>query len=86
MRFTDYFPRKMHICYIGATPIISRYVSFCTRDIIYECKVCGMRKIKRVYKPFGEAFPIETTPLITRQEFEQHLDKEALAKNKRQSL
>ena len=51
-------------------PIVSRYISFNTRDIVYECK-CGKRKIIREYRPFDVAFPIETTNHITHQELEK---------------
>lgn len=45
-------------------PIVSAYVSFNTRDIVYECK-CGKRKKYRVSLPFDIPFPIETTPFIS---------------------
>jgi len=45
------------------------YVSFNTRDIVYECR-CGKRKIIREYRPFDIPFPIETTIFITRKELE----------------
>ena len=41
------------------TPIVSRYVSFNVRDIIYECK-CGKRQNVKVYAPTDKPFPIET--------------------------
>lgn len=55
-------------------PIASKYVSFSTRDIIYECS-CGARKVRRVRKAFGDAFPIETNSLITNKEFNAILNK-----------
>lgn len=45
------------------------YISFNTRDIVYECR-CGKRKIIREYRPFDVPFPIETTNFITRKELE----------------
>lgn len=52
-------------------PIVSRYVSFNYRDIIYSCS-CGERKIIKVHADFDEPFPIQTSDL-TREEFEKHL-------------
>ncbi len=54
-------------------PIVSRYVSFNTRDIIYECK-CGKRQIFRIYRQYGDAFPIETSNLLTNKELESYLN------------
>jgi len=48
--------------HIYNTPIHSRYVSFSTREIIYECR-CGKRCSKSVTKSFGSAFPIETSSI-----------------------
>lgn len=45
------------------------YISFNTRDIVYECK-CGKRKIERETRSFSDPFPIKTT-LITRKELEK---------------
>lgn len=56
-------------CHSYSKPIVSMYVSFNTRDIVYECK-CGKRKIIRDYRPFDVPFPIETTNFITRKELE----------------
>lgn len=53
-------------------PIKSAYVSFNTRDIIYECK-CSKKKIIRVNLPFSIPFPIETTPFITTEDLKQLL-------------
>lgn len=60
---------KLHVC-IFSKPIISMYSSFNTRNIIYECR-CGKRKSYRIYRPFGEAFPIETTNFLTFKEFKE---------------
>lgn len=60
---------KVHYhCY--SKPIVSKYIFFNARDIVYECR-CGERKIIRVYRPFNELFPIQTTNLITHQELEK---------------
>jgi len=75
------------VCYIGflydlsklahrckdTKPIISRYISFNERDIIYQC-YCGKRHVTRVYMPFGKPFPIPTTPHITHAEFLKYLN------------
>ena len=63
-----------HIC-IFEKPIVSMYVSFNTRNIVYECK-CGKRKAEKVYRPFHIDFPIKTTPFIDNQEFEKYLKNE----------
>lgn len=52
------------------------YVSFNTRDIVYECR-CGKRKIIRVYRPFDVPFPIETTYFITRKELKSIANEKA---------
>lgn len=64
---------KLHACYYSK-PIISRYVSFSTRDIIYECK-CGNRKVFREYRDFSDPFPIETSMIESQKEFESYLNK-----------
>ncbi len=65
--------KKLHVCYHNK-PIISRYMSFHTREIIYECK-CGHRQVERVTRAFSDPFPIETTSLIAYKEFGTHLNK-----------
>jgi hypothetical protein len=53
-------------------PIVSRYVSFNTRKIIYQCK-CGKRKVIKVFSP-NYPFPIQTATLITNKEFNNILN------------
>lgn len=60
---------RLHICSFSK-PIVSRYISFNTRDIVYECR-CGKRKIEREYRSFDNPFPIQTTNFITHQELEK---------------
>lgn len=60
---------REHRCKLDK-PIISRYVSFNVRDIVYECK-CGKRTIHRIYRPFHIDFPIETTPYVTKKDLEK---------------
>jgi len=55
-------------------PIVSRYISFNTRDIVYECK-CHKRKIIRICKPSDIPFPIQTTYFITKEELEKIANK-----------
>ena len=62
------------------TPICSRYVSFHTRDIIFECD-CGERISKRIYREFSSPFPIETTSLITMRQFNLILNEKNDIKN-----
>lgn len=58
---------KMHVC-IFSKPIISKYSTFNSRDIIYECR-CGNKKDIKVYRGFGSDFPIKTTNFISDEEF-----------------
>jgi hypothetical protein len=60
---------KLHV-HSYDKPIVSQYVSFNTRDIVYECK-CGKRTIKRVYKSFSDPFPIQTTLHLTNEELKK---------------
>ena len=53
-------------------PKLSRYISFDSRDILYECK-CGKRKIENVYRDFSEPFPIETTTNLTYKDMQDAL-------------
>jgi len=53
-------------------PIVSMYISFSTRDIIYEC-TCGHRESRREYFGFSEPLPIETAMNITNKEFLEYL-------------
>lgn len=61
--------QRIHI-HNHCKPIVSKYVSFNYRDIVYECR-CGSRKIFRVYTPYGKPFPIQTTNFLTQKELEQ---------------
>jgi len=49
-------------------PIVSQYVSFHTRNIVFECK-CGKRCARKVSRLFSESFPIETSTHLTDREF-----------------
>lgn len=53
-------------------PIFSRYRTFSSRDIIYECK-CGKRKSVKVWRGFSDPFPIPTNHLVTRKEYQDVL-------------
>lgn len=67
---------KVHF-HLYYKPIVSRYISFNTRDIVYECS-CGKREIIRVYRFFGESFPIQTTHHITHKELQEIQNKNTL--------
>ena len=54
-------------------PIISKYNTFSSRKIIYECK-CGKRKEFKVWREYGDAFPIPTSNLITNDEYKSYLN------------
>lgn len=53
-------------------PILSRYISFGTREILYESKA-GKRKLIMVHRGFSEPFPIETTNFLTYKEMQEAL-------------
>lgn len=69
MKFIKTIFERLHICSFSK-PIASRYISFNTRDICYECR-CGKRRIKTVYRDFDTPFPIETTMFITDKEMKK---------------
>lgn len=62
------FKRK-HKCSFDK-PVASAYVSFNTRDILFECS-CGKRVIERVCNDFSKPFPIGTTTFLTRKDLEK---------------
>lgn len=72
--FISKITKALHV-HIHNKPLVSQYISFFTRDIIYECR-CGHRVVKTVTKSFGEDFPIPTTTLITTKEMERILNGE----------
>lgn len=53
-------------------PILSRYISFGTRQILYESRT-GRRKLVMVRRSFDEPFPIETTLFLTYKEMHNAL-------------
>ena len=53
------FINSLHIHFF-VTPIHSRYWTFGSRKIIYECR-CGCRQSYDVRRNFGDAFPIPTS-------------------------
>lgn len=53
-------------------PIVSKYVDFNNRDIIYECR-CGAKKLIPTYRPYDRDFPIDTNGLITDLGFDRIL-------------
>ena len=55
----------LHI-HFHSTPIVSKYVSFHTRHIIFECS-CGHRCTKEMTLPYGRGFPIYTGSLSDRE-------------------
>ena len=67
MNFLQKISNKVHICLYNK-PIVSRYISFNKRDIIYQCR-CGKRKSYSIYREFGSSFPIETKILLSKQEY-----------------
>lgn len=59
--------RSIHIH--SYRPIVSKYVSFNSRDIIYECSKCYHKEHQTVTNHFGDPFPIPTNNLLTDKEF-----------------
>lgn len=68
--------KKLHRCNYD-TPIVSRYVGFSTRDIIYQC-TCGKKKSYMIYRNFGIPFPIETNCFMERKEFKEILESDKI--------
>lgn len=64
--------KKNHRCNF-TKPIASKYLTFSSRNIIYECR-CGKRKMMRVWRRFDDPFPIDTNILISNQEMERILN------------
>ena len=62
--------KGLHLCRFSH-PIVSKYVGFETRNIIYQCK-CGKRKCKKVTRTFEDNrdFPIKTSVMMTEKEFD----------------
>ncbi len=57
---------KFFHIHIYSKPIVSQYISFSTREIIFECR-CGCRVAKMISKPFGVSFPINTNSLNSKE-------------------
>jgi len=74
IRFILKLFKKTHICWYNK-PIVSRYITFGTRQIVYECR-CGNRKAEKQYFGFDEEFPIITTPFLTEKDINKFLKKE----------
>lgn len=55
-------------------PIISNYVSFSTRDVVWECR-CGHRKLVRESRAFSSPFSLSWTVGLNNKEMEQVLNK-----------
>jgi hypothetical protein len=73
MKIIFWIKNKLHIHYFNK-PIVSEYVSFHTRNIIFECR-CGKRELRKESRAFGDAFSIETTHFITHKEMNEILNK-----------
>lgn len=54
-------------------PLVSMYVSFNIRNIIYQCK-CGKKISKKVFIPYASPFPIETTLWLSKKDFNEILN------------
>ena len=68
----NWIKNKLHIHWFNK-PIVSRYISFSSRDIIFEYR-CGKRECRRVRAVFDEPFPIQTSS-ITSEDFQKELEK-----------
>lgn len=70
-KVTKFIKDLFHIHWYNK-PIVSQYQAFHSRRIIYQCR-CGCKQSEFVTKRYGEPFPIETTPLLSNEEFEKIL-------------
>lgn len=61
-------------------PLISKYWSFETRKIIYQCGKCGKKKEIKFYSNYysGSGFPIQTTNFIDDYEYERVLESKTI--------
>ena len=64
--------KKYLHCHIYSKPVLSRYVSFHTREIVWRCR-CGGMVAHRMTLPFGVAFPIKTTDDVGSDEIQDLL-------------
>lgn len=64
--------KLFHKCWYKK-PILSRYLSFNSREIVFECR-CGKRKLFEVtVSDSDKPFPIQTTPFLTDEDIKQCL-------------
>lgn len=63
---------KLHIHRFNM-PILSQYRSFGTRHIVYQCK-CGKKELHKIYRNFGDSFPMPTTNFIENKDVQKVLD------------
>ena len=71
-KLIDKIKAKLHVHSFNK-PIKSQYWTFCQRQIIFQCR-CGERQQRKVYRAFGDAFPIETGVLTSNKEMEDCLN------------
>jgi hypothetical protein len=65
---------KLFHIHIHSKPIVSSYVSFHTRDVVWECR-CGQRKLVRESRAFGSSFSLDWTCSLNTIEMTQVLEK-----------
>lgn len=74
MNLIQRFLKKLfHVHYFK--PILSSYVSFNVRNIVYECPKCKARMIEKIKKSFSEPFPIETSGCFSEKELQDVMNK-----------
>jgi hypothetical protein len=73
MEIIKWIKNKIHVHYFNKQ-VTSKYVSFHTRQIIFECR-CGNRISVRESKSFGNPFSKDTDLLVTEKEFNKLLNK-----------
>lgn len=64
---------NFHI-HIHSTPILSSYVSFSTRDVVWECR-CGHRKLTRESRAYSSPFSLSWTCKLSKSDMQKVLDR-----------
>ena len=72
MKFIIWLKNKLHVHYFSK-PIVSKYISFNVRNIIFECR-CSQRKLRKEVRTFNESFSMPTTHFITTKEMNEFLN------------
>ena len=71
-RIKEWVLRIIYSLFPNYKPILSRYISFNSRQILYESRN-GHRKLVMVYRDFDSPFPIETTHFLSYNDMQKAL-------------